>query len=101
LIEGFNAHWLLGDHSDHSSITRLNSLWFSFNDLTGSSIDFAFELIEFASNMSSVAIEYGGISLLDLTWMVKNDDLSEEVGGVLSWIILGVRSDETSSKIFN
>jgi hypothetical protein len=40
--------------------------------------------------MSSVAIENWGISLLDLTWMVQDDDLSEEVGGVLCWVILGV-----------
>jgi len=40
--------------------------------------------------MGSVAIEYWCITLLDLTGMVKNDDLSEEVGGILCWVVLGV-----------
>jgi len=40
--------------------------------------------------MSSVAIEDGSVTFLDLTGVVKNDDLSEEVGGVLCWVILGV-----------
>jgi len=40
--------------------------------------------------MGSVAIEDWGVSLLDLSWVVEYDDLSEEVGGVLGWIVLGV-----------
>jgi len=33
--------------------------------------------------------------------MVQNDDLSEETGSIFCWIILGVRSDESSSDIFD
>jgi len=88
LIECFNAHWFLWDHSNEGSISGFNALWFSFNDLTSSSVNLGFDFVEFASNMSSVAIEHWGVTLLDLTGMVKNDDLSEEVGGILCWVVL-------------
>jgi hypothetical protein len=39
LIEGFNAHGFLWDHSNEGSISGFNALWFSFNDLTSSSVD--------------------------------------------------------------
>jgi len=51
--------------------------------------------------MGSVAIKNWGVSLLDLSWVVKYDDLSEEVGGVLSWIVLGVGGDVSSSEILD
>jgi len=101
LIEGFNAHWFLGNHSNHGGITGFDGLWFGFNNFTSSSVDFAFNFIEFASNMGSVAIKDWSISLLDLTWVVQYNNLSQEVGGVLSWIVLRIRSDISSSEIFD
>ena len=101
LVEGFNAHGFLWDHSNESSITRLDELGFSFNNLTGSSVDLGFDFIELASDVSGVAIENWGVSLLDLTWMVQDDDLSEEVSSILSGVILGVGGDETSSEILD
>jgi len=68
---------------------------------TSSSIDLRFDFRELASNMSGVTIEYWCISFRDLTGMVQNDDLSEETGSIFCWIILGVRSDESSSDIFD
>jgi len=40
--------------------------------------------------MSSVAIEDWGISLLDLSGVVENNNLSKEVGSIFGWIVLGV-----------
>ena len=88
LVEGFNAHWLLWDHSDEGGFTGLDELWLFFDDLSGSSVDLGFDFVEFAGDMSGVAIENWSVTLLDLTGMVKNDDLSEEVGGILGWIVL-------------
>jgi len=51
--------------------------------------------------MSSVAIKDWGVSLLDLSGVIEDDDLSEEVGGILGWIILGVGGDVSSSEILD
>jgi len=40
--------------------------------------------------MSSVAIEYWGVLVADLTWMVKDDDLGLEVFGFLGWVFFAV-----------
>jgi hypothetical protein len=39
LLESFNAHGLLGNHSNKGGITGLDVLWLFFEDLTRSSID--------------------------------------------------------------
>ena len=51
--------------------------------------------------MGSMAIEYWGISLLDLSWVVKYDNLSQEVLCVLAGVILGVRSYISSLDILD
>lgn len=101
LIESFNTHGFLGEHSNESGITRLDELGFGFNNLTSSSVDLGFDFVEFASDVSGVAIENWGVSLLDLTWMVQDDDLSEEVSGILSGVVLGVGGNESSSDILD
>lgn len=101
LLEGLNAHVLLGNQADHGGITRLDVLGLLFHDLTGSSVDLSLEDVESAGDVRSVAIKNGGVSLLDLTGVVKNDDLSEEVFGILGGVVLGVGGDETSSEILD
>jgi len=49
--------------------------------------------------VGGVAIEDGGISVSDLTGVVKDDDLSEEHGGVTGGVVLGVGSDVTTLDI--
>ena len=99
--EGLNAHGLLGDHADEGGITRLDGLGLLFDDLTGSSVDLGLDVVELASDVRSVAIEDGGVSVLDLAGVVKDDDLSEEVFSILGWVLLGVGGDETSSEILD
>jgi hypothetical protein len=101
LGEGLNAHGLLGDHADEGGITRLDGLGLLFDDLTGSSVDLGLDVVELASDVRSVAIEDGGVSVLDLAGVVKDDDLSEEVFSILGWVLLGVGGDETSSEILD
>jgi len=88
LLESFNTHWFLGNHSNECGITGLDELWLFFEDLTRSSVDLGFDFVEFAGDVSSVAIEDWSVTLLDLTWMVENDNLSEEVSGILCWVVL-------------
>jgi len=51
--------------------------------------------------VGSVAIQNWGVSVTDLTWVVKNDNLSFEVVATLSWLVLGIRADESSFDILN
>jgi hypothetical protein len=48
-----------------------------------------------------VAIENWGVTVTNLTRVVHDDDLGGEVGGTLSWIILGVRGNVSSLKILD
>ena len=58
-------------------------------------------MVELAGDVRGVAIEDGGVSVLDLAGVVKNDDLSEEVFSILGGVVLGVGGDETSSEILD
>jgi hypothetical protein len=54
-------------------------------------------LTSLASDVSSVTIEDGSISVVDLTRMVKDDDLSKERLSLLRRIVLGVTSNHTTT----
>ena len=57
--------------------------------------------MELAGNMGSVAIQDWGVSVLDLSGVVHDDDLGEE-GLDLSWgIVLGVSSNVSSLDILD
>jgi len=74
---------------------------FSFEFFSGSSVDLGVDGFEFAGNMGGVAIEDGGISGLDLSWMVENDDLCEEVNGFSGWVVFLVSTDVSSFDVFD
>ena len=101
VLERFDDHGLLWDEFDHTSVLGLDELWLLFNDLTTTLVDLGSDLGEFASNVGGVAIENWGISGVDLTWVVKDDDLSEEHFSIGGWVILGVRGDVTSLDVLN
>ena len=48
-----------------------------------------------------MAIEDGCVSVLDLSGMVEDDDLSNEHLGIRAWVVLGVRSDIASLDILD
>lgn len=51
--------------------------------------------------MSSVAIENWGISGIDLSGVVHDDNLSLERFGFLGWVILGIGGNVSSSDILD
>jgi len=51
--------------------------------------------------MGSVAIQNWGISVLDLTGVVHDDNLSGESSTFSGGVVLRVRADHTSSNIFD
>ena len=48
------------------------------NYLSGTTIDLLLDLVEFASNMSSVAIQDWRVSVADLSGVVEDNDLKNE-----------------------
>jgi len=86
---------------DHSALVLLNELRVLFKSLSGSSVHLLHDLGELGGDVGSVAIQNWGVSVTDLTWVVKNDNLSFEVVATLSWLVLGIRADESSFDILN
>jgi len=100
-LEDFTAEGLGGDEGDESGISVLDELGVLFLRFTSSSVDLVVNGFELASNMGSVAIEHGGISVLDLTGVVHDDDLRVERSNFFSWVVLGIRSDVSSADILD
>jgi hypothetical protein len=97
----FDAHWLGWDHFDNSGITRLDLGWGIFNLLTGSSIDFLEHLVESASDVRGMAIEDWGVTFLDFTRVVQDDDLSVKRFRLEGGVVFGVGAYVTSSDVFD
>jgi len=101
LTESLNAHWLAWLELDNSGVTTLDLLWAVFKLLTRSSINLLLELVESASDVGGVAIEHWGVTLLDLTWVVQDDDLSIKGSRLLGRVVLAVRAHVTSSDVLD
>ena len=56
LRENFDNHRFLGDELDHGCVSGLNGFGLVFENLTVSSVDFRYDVLELAGNVSSVAI---------------------------------------------
>ncbi len=59
------------------------------------------DFFEFDGNVAGVAIQHGAISVLDLSGVVEDDDLGQEVFNFSSGVVLGVRANVSSSNIFD
>lgn len=101
LLEDFDAKSLGGDEGNQSGITVLDELGVFFLRLTSSSVDLVVDSFELASNVSSVAIQNGGVTSLDLTGVIHDDDLRVEGGSFFGGVVLGIGSDITSSDILD
>ena len=100
-LEDLNAHGFGGYQDNHGGITSLDEFGFLFQSLSSSSVDLALDLLEFACDMCGMAIEHWGISIADLTRVVQNDDLGQEVSSFSCGVVLGIRADVTSSDFLN
>ena len=57
--EGLNAHGLRGDELHNGGITGLDGFGVGLGGLTGTPVNLLLDLLELASDVSSVAIQYG------------------------------------------
>ena len=101
LREDFDDHRLLGDHLNHGGIAGLDAGRVLLSGFTGTLVNLVTDLAELAGDVGGVAIENGGIAVLDLTGVVKNDDLGNEHFSVLAGVVLGVRADVASLDILD
>ena len=53
------------------------------------------------SHVGGVAIKDGCVTSTDLTWVVENDDLGVERGGLHGRVVLGVGRDVPSANVFD
>jgi len=99
ISERFNAHGFGWGKSNNGSISVLDVLGGSLSLLTRATVDLGQDLSELAGNVGSVAIEHWGISSVDLTRVVEDDDLSIEVLSLLWGVVLGITSNHTTANI--
>ncbi|GBE60284.1 elongation factor 1-alpha, putative [Babesia ovata] len=99
LRECLNDHGLARLQDDHSGVTVLDGLGVLLKGLTGTLVHTARDLVEFARDVSSVAVNDRGVTGLDGTRVVQDDDLGGEGHGGLGGVVLGVRSDVTSADV--
>ena len=99
--ENFNTHGFHGDELDHTSFSGLDTFGELFNDLTRSSVDLGLDFSELTGDVGSMAIEDGGISVVDFSGVVHDDNLSDEADGFTGGVILGIRTNISSLEFFN
>jgi hypothetical protein len=99
--ECLNAHWASWLKCYDSGISGFDEDWVLFKNLSRTFVDLLLDLLEFACNMSSVAIEYWGVLVADLTWMVEDNDLSFEGFGFLGWVFFAVGSNMSTTDILD
>ena len=76
---------------NYAAITLFHKLWLFFNNFISSSIIFCFNFSEFNRYIRSVAFHNWTISILDLSRMVQNDNLSLKACHFFCWIIISIR----------
>ena len=81
--ERLDAERLGGHQGDHGGIVRLDELGVLLSRLARTTIALLLDLGEFAGNVGRVAIQDGGVAVVDLAGVVQHDDLSEEIGSAL------------------
>jgi hypothetical protein len=99
--ERLNAHGLGGNELDDGGITRLDVLGSLLEFLSRTSVDLSLDVGELASNVSSVAIEHWSVTVVDLSRVVKDDDLGSEVSGFDWGIVLRVTSNITTTNVLD
>ena len=101
LGESLDAHWLGWHKLDNGGITRLDGLGEGLKRLAGTTVNLLDDLVELAGNVSSVAIQHWGVSVVDLTWVVQDDDLSAEALATFGWVVLGVTADHATTNLLH
>merc|ERR1711865_255670 len=96
-----NAHRIGGDHVDNAGVTVLDELGVVLDLLAGTLVQLGEEFAELARDVRGVAIEHGRVARLDLTGVVKDDNLGLERQGLPGRVVLGVRRDVATADVLH
>ena len=73
--KGLHTHGFAGDKSDHTGVTRFQSFGGVFQLFAGTTVNLFFDLLKFAGNVGCVTVQDRGIAILDLSWVVQDNNL--------------------------
>ena len=93
--ESLDNHWLCWGDLNHSGFTRFDELWSFFKNLEGSLIDFGDKFAELAGNIGGVTMNNWAVSRVDLTWVVEDNNLGDEILCICGWGVLIIGGDIT------
>lgn len=93
-----NTHGISWDNINNASITKFQEFKVIFQPLTRSNV--FFKLSKLSYHVSCLTIQYNGIIIIDLTWMVPANHLSSRASCFHWWIILAACSNVAMSNIF-
>lgn len=79
----FDTHILGGLKGDQGSVTTFDCLWKFLCDFSRSLVALIFDLVKLASNMGRVTIQHWRITIVDLTRMIKDNDLDVEKSSIV------------------
>mmetsp|Transcript_25162 Transcript_25162/g.40856 ORF Transcript_25162/g.40856 Transcript_25162/m.40856 type:complete len:524 (+) Transcript_25162:185-1756(+) len=99
--KGLHTHRLGRLKGGNAGITVLDKLRVLLQGLTRAAIHLLGDISKFAGNVGSMAIQHRGVTLLDLTRVVHDDDLGSEVGAAHGRVVLGVRSNITTLDVLD
>jgi len=99
--EGLDGHGLGRRHFNDGRVSILDGFRKSFQLFARTTIALLEDLLEFAGDVSGVAIHDRRISVLDFSRVIQNDDLSVEVLALFGWVVLGVGGDVATTDFFD
>ncbi|GFE54230.1 elongation factor 1-alpha, putative [Babesia ovis] len=99
LSEGFDDHGLAWLEGDNGGVTILDALGVLLKGFTSTLVHTAGDLVELAGNVGSVTVNNGGVTSLDVTRVVKHNDLGAEGHSGLGGVVLGVGGDVTTADV--
>ena len=99
--ENFNTHGFSRNHINQTGLSSLDKFGKFFNYFTSSSVNRRKDFFKFDGNVTGVTIQDRAITTLDLTRVIKDDNLCCEVRNFRCRVILGIRTNISSSDILD
>ncbi|KYM99730.1 hypothetical protein ALC62_09348, partial [Cyphomyrmex costatus] len=105
LLESLNAHRLARYQGNDGGVTGFDGFRVFLGGLASTAIALLLNFSELAGDVGSMAIQYGCVSVADLTRMIEHDDLNE-INNCINYItlgrvVLGISGDVSTTQFFN
>merc|ERR1740130_2405954 len=100
-LEGLDTHWLGWYQLGHACVVLLDELWVVLSLLGGTTVELLVDVVELAGNVCGVAVKHWGVSVGDLSRVLRDNDLGVERDGLLRRIVLGVTADVATTDLLD